>query len=617
MASPRSASNASSFEALHKYFGFTSFRPLQEEIVDDLLSGKDVLALLPTGGGKSLCYQLPALLKSGITVVISPLIALMKDQVDSLVEMDIAATFLNSSLSAEESKARWRGLHRGEFKILYLAPERLMTPGMLEALASWNLSMIAVDEAHCISDWGHDFRPEYRQLSAIREMFPNVPVAAFTATATARVRDDIVKLLRLRDPGLYVASFNRPNLSYRILPRASGLKQILEIAGENSGASGIIYCLTRNKTEELAESLRAKGISALAYHAGLESGERAARQERFLKDEVSIMVATVAFGMGIDKPDVRFVIHHDLPKNLESYYQETGRAGRDGLPSECVLLYSSADTVRIRHFIEQMTDANEREIATRHISRLVNYCESAICRRVELLRYFGEEYSNLGGEALMNCGSCDNCLTPREKIDGSEEARMVLSCVLRIQRKSGFSVGLAHVIDVLCGSSNEKILRWGHETLSTYGIGRNRTRQEWSQIGRELIRLGLLFQNSERFNVIEVTNEGNEFLRSSVPLDITKPMVTAKLGKEKRRQQQQATGALDVDEGLLSRLKSWRRDLAKTRGIPAYVICHDSTLQALARERPASESELSRIPGLGEKKIAQYGAEIITVLQSY
>ena len=600
--------------ALKRFFGFSSFRPLQKEIVSDLLEGKDVLALLPTGGGKSLCYQLPALLRPGLTVVISPLIALMKDQVDSLLEMDIPATFLNSSLSAEEAKTRWKNLHRGNYKILYLAPERIMTPGMLETLKTLNLGLVAVDEAHCISDWGHDFRPEYRALSTFRELFPEVPIAAFTATATSRVKDDILHLLRLKKPNCYVASFNRPNLSYRILPRSNPLKQICEIVSEHKGESGIIYCMTRNRTEELAEALSEKGIPALAYHAGLNAKERASRQEQFLKDEVQVMVATVAFGMGVDKPDVRFVLHHDLPKNLEGYYQETGRAGRDGLPSECVLLYSSADAAKIRHFIDEMPSESERELAARHLNRLIDFCESAECRRLAILRYFGETYTGAEGETLLSCGACDNCLTPREQMDGTKEAKMFLSCLFRIQRKGGFSVGIQHVIDVLLGSKSEKVLRWGHEELSTYGIGNGHNRQEWNQIARELIRLGLLQQNHERFNVLEFTELGIEFLRGDAPLSFSKPIASAKLSKEKKKQQKDATGAVDVDEGLLSRLKAWRREIAGERGVPAYVIFHDSTLQAIAREKPEKEEDLSRIPGLGAKKLEQYGRAILAFL---
>ena len=612
--SPTSSRSNVLEESLHRYFGFSTFRPLQREIVQDLIDGKDVLALLPTGGGKSLCYQLPALLRPGLTVVISPLIALMKDQVDGLLEMDIPATFLNSSLSTAESKERWRDLHRGRYKILYLAPERLMTPGMFEALRTWNLGMVAVDEAHCISDWGHDFRPEYRQLALLRETLPQVPIAAFTATATARVKEDIIRMLRLTSGRCYVASFNRPNLSYRILPRANPLHQVKEIISEHPGESGIIYCMTRNRTDELAASLTDAGIPALSYHAGLDAGERALRQERFLRDEVPVMVATVAFGMGVDKPDVRYVIHHDLPKNIESYYQETGRAGRDGLPSECVLLYSSADTVKLRHFIDEMSDSAEREIASRHLSRLIEFCESAECRRVGILRYFGETYSDSAGDDLDRCGACDNCLTPRERFDGSREAKMLLSCVVRVRQKSRFSVGLQHLVDVLVGSKNEKVIRWGHDQLSTYGIGSSRNRQEWSQIGRELLRLGLLSQNHEKFNVLELTEAGADFLRSDEPLEIAKPLGTAKLSKEKKREQKAATGAVDVDQDLLSRLKDWRRNIARERGVPAYVIFHDSTLQAIAREKPGNLTELSRVPGLGEKKLAQYGGEILELL---
>ena len=458
---------------LKRHFGFQSFRPLQREIIESLLAGEDVLALLPTGGGKSLCYQLPAIANDGLTIVISPLIALMKDQVDSLEEIGVPATFLNSSLSPDEYRRRWKDLGRGGYKILYLAPERLVTEEMLGALQAWNVGLIAVDEAHCISEWGHDFRPEYRELAVLRQRFPDVPLVALTATATARVRDDIVSLLRMKQPRIHVASFNRPNLSYRIVPRTSPLKQILAIISEHRGESGIIYCMTRNRTEELEEALIEEGVVARAYHAGLDSKEREQRQDLFIKDKIQVIVATVAFGMGVHKPDVRFVMHHDLPKNIESYYQETGRAGRDGLPSECVLLYSRSDSVRLHRLIDGVTNEQEQMVARKHLAKLIEFCESTQCRRVQLLQYFGETYRGRDGEPLAECGACDNCLTPREQVDGTVEAQKILSCVLRIQQKSGFSVGLHHVVDVLCGADTEKVRKWGHQTLSTYGIGRS------------------------------------------------------------------------------------------------------------------------------------------------
>ena len=601
---------------LKRHFGFQSFRPLQREIIESLLAGEDVLALLPTGGGKSLCYQLPAVAIDGLTIVISPLIALMKDQVDSLEELGVPATFLNSSLSLEEYRRRWRDLNAGRYKILYLAPERLVTDEMLAALEAWDVGLIAVDEAHCISEWGHDFRPEYRELAVLRARFPGVPLVALTATATARVRDDIVSMLRMQQPRIQIASFNRPNLSYRIVPRVSPLKQILAILAEHRGESGIIYCMTRNRTEELEQALIKEGVLARAYHAGMDSTERARRQDLFIQDKIQVIVATIAFGMGVHKPDVRFVVHHDLPKNIESYYQESGRAGRDGLPSECVLLYSRSDAARLHHLIDNITNEQEQMIARRHLTQLIEFCESPLCRRVQLLRYFGETYQSRDGETLAACGACDNCLTPRERVDGTVEGQKILSCVLRIQQKSGFRVGLHHVVDVLCGADTEKVRKWEHQTLSTYGIGGEHSRHEWFHFARELMRLGLLRQDAERFNVLEATPSGREFLKTRARIEVNKPLVTGRLSREKREQQRKMTGAISYDQSLFGRLREWRKNVAAERGVPAYVIFHDSTLQAIAHEKPTSLAALSRIAGLGERKLVQYGDQILALIRS-
>jgi ATP-dependent DNA helicase RecQ len=600
---------------LRRHFGFGSFRPHQRQIVESLLDGDDVLAILPTGGGKSLCYQLPAIAGRGLTVVISPLIALMKDQVDSLEEIGVPATFLNSSLPPDEYARRWRELSRGEYKILYLAPERLVTEEMLAALRAWDVGLIAVDEAHCISEWGHDFRKEYRELAVVRQRFPGVPVVALTATATARVRDDIVALLQMKEPRVHLASFNRPNLSYRVVPRTSPLKQVQAILAEHRGESGIIYCMTRKRTEELEADLARQGVAVRAYHAGLDSAERARRQDLFIKDQIQVIVATVAFGMGIHKPDVRFVVHHDLPKNIESYYQETGRAGRDGLPGECVLLYNASDAVRLHRLIDEITDPQEQAVSRRHLTKLIEFCESAQCRRVQLLQYFGETYRSDSGDALVACGACDNCLTPRERIDGTLAGQKFLSCVLRIHQKSGFGVGLHHVVDVLCGSDTEKVRKWGHETLSTYGIGGEHSRAEWAHFARELMRLGLLHQNTAQFNVLEVTPTGREFLKTRARIEVTRPLVAARRSREKREQQRKATGAVSYDQDVFSRLRDWRKKTAAERSVPAYVIFHDSTLQALANEKPASMAALARIAGLGERKLATYGEQILAVIR--
>ena len=584
---------ANLLDTLKRHFGFSSFRPLQEEIIRDALEGRDVFALLPTGGGKSLCFQLPALVRPGLTVVISPLIALMKDQVDALQASGVAATFLNSSLAQGESRPRLRGLHNGEYRLLYVAPERLLLSGFLDDLKRWNVNLLAVDEAHCISEWGHDFRPEYRQLASLRPIFPNVPFMALTATATGRVREDIVGQLQLREPRCYVASFNRPNLTYRVISRSKGYDQTFEFIQRRPGESGIVYCQSRKSAESLAERLTLDGIKARPYHAGLDSSVRSQNQELFLRDEVRVICATIAFGMGINKPNVRFVIHHDLPKNVEGYYQETGRAGRDGLPSECLLLFSAGDVVKYEQFIKEKP-AGEQDIARAQLRQIVHYAEDAGCRRVSLLRYFGEEF------AVTDCGACDNCLAPRDTYDGTLHAQKLLSCVYRIREKSRFGVGLGHVVEVLTGADTDKVRKWGHQELSTYGIGKEQGRAEWSAIGRELIRLGLLEQRADHFNVLEITPAGLAALKQRQPIQLTRPM-------EKPEPTKQATGAIACDEALFDRLRTVRKQLADERGVPPYIIFSDVALRQMARSYPSDAGGFLRISGVGDKKLAEFG----------
>jgi ATP-dependent DNA helicase RecQ len=425
---------------LKKHFGYSEFRPLQREIIEDALAGQDLFVLMPTGGGKSLCFQLPAIIRDGLTIVVSPLIALMKDQVDALQTSGIAATYLNSTLDREEAKARWRGLHRGEYRMLYVAPERLMLDAFLERALNWNIAQFAIDEAHCISEWGHDFRPEYRELKKLRKHLPDVPIMALTATATERVRGDIIKQLQLRDARTYVASFNRPNLTYRVVQKTAPYDQLLAFIRNRPNESGIIYCASRKSTESLARNLNEDGISTKPYHAGLTTSDRTKHQDAFLRDDVRVVTATIAFGMGINKPNVRFVVHYDLPKNIESYYQETGRAGRDGLPSECVLLFSASDVAKQLHFIDEKTESEAR-IARAQLQQMVHYAETRECRRATLLKYFGEEYHANSEPLQFSCDGCDNCLQPRETFDGTVHAQKFLSCVYRINAKSGFAFG--------------------------------------------------------------------------------------------------------------------------------------------------------------------------------
>jgi ATP-dependent DNA helicase RecQ len=597
-------------ELLKRYFGFTSFRPLQREIIGDTLAGKDVFALLPTGGGKSLCFQLPALLRPGLTVVVSPLIALMKDQVDAMQAAGVGATFLNSTLESGASRERLRGLHGHQYRLLYVAPERLMLPGFLSDLQRWNVNLVAVDEAHCISEWGHDFRPEYRQLSNLRGLFPKVPMMALTATATERVRADIVTLLQLREPSCFVASFDRPNLNYRVAAKAKPAAQALEFLRAHERDSGIIYCQSRKGAEALAAQLAEQGIPAKPYHAGLTPKERNENQELFLRDEVRVICATIAFGMGINKPNVRFVIHYDLPKNIEGYYQETGRAGRDGLPSKCVLLFSAGDVVKQQRFIEEKSP-DEQLLAREQLRQIVHYAESGGCRRAELLRYFGETFTS------DNCGGCDNCLSPRATFDGTLAAQKLLSCVFRIRQRSQFGMGLNHVVEVLTGAETDKIRSWGHEKLSTYGIGREHSRAEWQAIGRELVRLGYLLQAPGKFSTLELTGDGLAALRERKKIVLTKPMAAPPSAPEKMPR----AGAIGCDEELFERLRRLRKALADERFVPAYIVFSDVGLRQMARYYPTTDAEFSRISGVGEKKLQEFGpaflGEIAAHLQSH
>ncbi len=592
---------------LKEHFGFTSFRPFQEKIIRDALAGRDVLALLPTGGGKSLCFQLPALVRPGLTVVVSPLIALMKDQVDGLRANGIAATFLNSSLAPEESRARLRGLHRGEYRLLFIAPERLMLPGCFRDLPGWQVNLLAIDEAHCISEWGHDFRPEYRQLVEVRERLPFLPIMALTATATERVRDDIVKLLELRDPATYVASFNRPNLTYRVQAKLKPFDQVLAFLQTRPKDNGVLYCQSRKTTERLAERLQAHGLAAKPYHAGLSGGERSRHQELFLRDEIQVICATIAFGMGINKPNVRFVIHYDLPKNLESYYQETGRAGRDSLPGECLLLFSAGDTVKQQHFINEKPDLAEQQIARRQLQQMVEYAECASCRRAHLLQYFGED---LG---IANCGSCDNCLSPRDTFDGTPATQALLSCVTEIRVTSGFSVGMNHVIGILTGGNTEKIRRWGHERLDTYGKGKSHSRAEWSAITRELVRLGYLKQISEPFTVLEVTKQGLRFLQEPHALILTKPFSAPDRPSVMSNERPDDS----YDEVLFHTLRQLRKNLADQRDVPAYVIFSDVSLRQMARTYPTNEQEFLQVSGVGSRKLHEFGTRFLNAIAEH
>ena len=592
-------------DALKKYFGHDEFRPLQGEIIDDALAGRDVFTLLPTGAGKSLCFQVPALLRDGVTIVVSPLIALMKDQVDALRTCGIAATFLNSTLVSQEARERLRGLHRNQFRLLYLAPERLMMENFLESALNWNIAQIAIDEAHCISEWGHDFRPEYRELKKLRTQFPDVPIMALTATATKRVRDDIIKQLKLREPRCYIASFNRPNLTYRVLPKSSAYQQVLDFIRARPNESGIVYCASRKSTDGLAEKLTRDGIKALPYHAGMESKERTRNQEAFLRADARVITATIAFGMGINKPNVRYVIHHDLPKNIEGYYQETGRAGRDGLPSECVLLFSVGDVIKQRRFIEEKSETEQR-IAYEQLRTMIAYAETRECRRAMLLRYFGEDYSK------GSCNGCDNCLEPRETFDGTIAAQKFLSCVHRVETKDGFGFGLNHIVEVLRGGANEAIQKRGHDRLSTFGIGKDLPREEWQRIGRELLRLGLIEAAPGRFATLRVTEAGMTALRQRTPIRLTKAFAAPTKKVRVRR-----AGEIECDEELFERLRALRRQIADERDVPAYIIFSDATLREMAGARPQTTQEFAQISGVGQQKLKEFAEPFLAEIREY
>src|SRR5438445_6789366 len=590
--------------SLKKQFGYDEFRPLQQEIVSDALAGRDVFALMPTGGGKSLCFQLPALLRDGLTVVVSPLISLMKDQVDALQTSGIAGSSLNSALSRHEAVERLRGLNLGQYRMLYLAPERLMLDGFLERALNWNIAQIAIDEAHCISEWGHDFRPEYRELKKLRRHLPDVPIMALTATATQRVRKDIVDQLHLRNARCYVASFNRANLTYRVVPKSSPYEQVLKLIRGRPNESGIVYCASRRTADSLAAKLNADGVKAKPYHAGLESADRAKHQEQFLRDDARVITATIAFGMGINKPNVRFVVHHDLPKNIESYYQETGRAGRDGLPSDCVLLFSASDVVKQRRFIEEKSEREQR-VAQEQLRDMVHYAETRDCRRATLLKYFGEEFS-------APCNGCDNCLEPRETFDGTVPAQKFLSCIHRVRQKSGFSFGLNHIVDVLSGADTEPIRQRGHHQLSTYGIGQDLKRGAWQAIGRELLRLGFVTAAPGRFATLELTSAGWAALRERRQITLTTPYNVEEKKRSKRR-----VGEIECDEALFEKLRVLRRKLADERDVPAYIIFYDVALREMARAYPTTREEFGRIPGIGQQKMRDFAETFTAAIAEY
>jgi ATP-dependent DNA helicase RecQ len=609
--------------ALKRNFGFDRFRPGQEAVVRDVLAGRDVLALMPTGGGKSLCYQLPALLRPGVSLVVSPLIALMQDQVRQLQDSGIAATFINSSIEPAEIARRLLRLARGDYKLVYLAPERLALAEFLDGPLSQlcrgpGISAFVIDEAHCVSEWGHDFRPEYRQLSALRRRHPQVPVLAFTATATARVRTDIIAQLALCDPKVHVTSFNRPNLFYRVRPKSKRSYTEL-LAQARTGGAGIVYCLSRRRVDELSAQLKSDGVRALPYHAGLEARTRGAHQEAFIRDDAQVIVATVAFGMGINKPDIRWVIHYDLPRSLESYYQESGRAGRDGDPGRCTLYFGAGDIRTAEFLIQQKVDPasgapleNEQRIARQQLRQVLDYAESTECRRAVQLQYFDEVFA-------PPCGACDNCCEPRATRDASEEARRFLSCIARLAQR-GERYGAAYVIEVLRGARTPRLLGRGHDTLSVYGIGKHRPVAEWRSLARSLLHQQLITQTQDGYAVLSLNEASWQVLRGersvtvagSAPSD--HPLRAAPAGGAPQGGAPQGANAASGD-ALFERLRTLRKQLADAQGLPPYVIFHDATLREMAARRPQTLGQFAGIRGVGEGKLKRYGQQFMAALQ--
>jgi len=587
---------------LKQTFGYDSFRAFQREVIQHVLDKRDTLAVMPTGGGKSLCYQIPALTFRGLTVVVSPLIALMKDQVEQMHALGIPALFLNSSLSSAGYREGMQSVRNGKARLLLVAPETLMQPHILELLAERRVDCLTIDEAHCISEWGHDFRPEYRQIASVRKMFPGAVCLALTATATPRVRKDITTTLGFPENNTIVASFNRENLFIEVTPKNRPSDQIDQFLKRFEKQSGIIYCFSRKQVDELAQWLSLRGHSARPYHAGLSDDDRRSNQEAFIRDDVQIMVATIAFGMGINKPNVRFVIHHDLPKSIESYYQEIGRAGRDGLPAHCLLLYSYADVVKLRYFIQKKV-GEERTVAEQHMTSIVRYAEDdTACRRKPLLRYFGENFN------AETCDNCDNCSAePPVLQDITTPAQKFLSCVHR----TGGRFGIGHLVDILMGVDTEKVRKFGHKILSTFGIGKDLTADQWTHLARHLVSTGHLAQEDE-YHTVRLTPQSVETLRTRVPiLGVLRPP------EVRSRRKSRSKVVVDGDEVLFELLRKKRKQLADEAGVPPYVVFSDKTLVEMAGRFPQSEQSLARISGVGQAKLRNYGAEFLAVICAY
>ncbi len=607
-------------EILNEVFGYPAFRGQQGDIVEHVAGGGDCLVLMPTGGGKSLCYQIPSLVRReaglGAGIVVSPLIALMQDQVAAMTEVGVRAAYLNSTLTGAQAAATERALREGNLDLLYVAPERLMTPRFLDLLERARIGLFAIDEAHCVSQWGHDFRPEYMQLSVLHERFPSVPRIALTATADAITRDEIVHRLALDEARVFVSSFDRPNIRYRIAEKDNARSQLLEfIRAEHTNDdgttdAGVVYCLSRRKVEETADWLKTQGVRALPYHAGMDFETRQRHQELFQREEGVVICATIAFGMGIDKPDVRFVAHLDLPKSVEGYYQETGRAGRDGLPANAWMAYGLGDVVQQRKMIDESeADETHKRVQTSKLDALLGLCETAACRRVRLLSYFGE--------ASEPCGNCDTCLEPPQTWDATREAQMALSCVFRARRASGFHFGAGHLIDILRGNRTEKVRERGHDTLSTFGIGASLSEPEWRGVFRQLVAYGYLTIDHDGFGAFVLTEASKPVLKGEQNVTLrryVKPTRTRQASSRTGERADPTAGLGPRERACWDRLRAWRTETAKSDGVPAYVIFHDATLAEIARSAPDTIDDLRHIPGIGARKLERFGEELLEVV---
>ena len=595
---------------LQTIFGYPEFRGQQAEIVDTLASGGDALVLMPTGGGKSLCYQIPALLRDGVGVVVSPLIALMQDQVDALDAVGVRAAFLNSTQTYEQSARIERQVRDGELDLLYVAPERLLTPRCMALLEASKIALFAIDEAHCVSQWGHDFRPEYIRLSVLHERFPDVPRIALTATADQQTREEIARRLQLEDGRLFISSFDRPNIRYQIVEKGNGRKQLLDfIETDHPGDAGVVYCLSRKKVEEVADFLNQNGIGALPYHAGLPQETRSTNQSRFLREEGIVMVATIAFGMGIDKPDVRFVAHLDLPKSIEGYYQETGRAGRDGAPANAWMAYGLQDEVQQRRMIDE-SEADEayKRIQGQKLDAMLGLCETIGCRRVRLLSYFGQESGP--------CGNCDTCLHPPVSYDATVPVQKLLSTIYRVDQR----FGAGHVMDVLRGIDSEKVRQWKHEQISTFGIGSDIGEQEWRAILRQVIALDLVHVDHDAYHALKLTGEARPVLKGARQVQLRRYEKPARPSRQKRTGSAKPRGYVEADlsrteQEIFEKLRWWRVETARVHNVPAYIIFHDATMREIAKAKPDTLDALRGVSGVGEKKLQTYGEDIVTLVR--